>query len=182
VDPRRARRALRRSSRLALPERLVEPDAGENALDLALGVPAAEVLEPRGEVAVAAGERVDLARGRLRHRVRQRLELLLEGAHLGEALLDERAHAEPRGEHRALHDVADARVALELHAAVVRRLLALDEPQERRLAGPVAADAADLLAARDVELDPAQDLGRAVALPEVGDRQDGHRRGAESAA
>ena len=72
--------------------------------------------------------------------------------------------------------------ALELDRAVVGLFFPLDQAQERGLPGSVPAHAADLVAARDVQVDCAQDLGRAVALPEAGDRENGHRRGGASAA
>src|SRR6185436_16305976 len=129
--------AARERARLTLPERLVQADAREHGLDLLAGLPAAEVLHVRGHLAVALGERLELGPLRLGHGVREALELGLERVDRGQALLDEGVHAQARLEHRALHDVTDARLALELDRALVRRLLALDQAQERGLAGAV---------------------------------------------
>ena len=67
---------------------------------------------------------------------------------------------------RLLRDVADAGIARDRDGAVVGRDFALQQAQQRRLAGAVAPDEADLVAGRDCGRCPLEDR---FALDPVGE-------------
>ena len=80
------------------------------------------------------------------HRVLQRLELVMqiaEPAAAGNRFVEHRA---ARHLLDVLPEVADGQLLRHRHVAFVRRLLADDHPEQRRLAGAVRTDEADLLA------------------------------------
>ncbi len=74
---------------------------------------------------------------------------------------------------RLLRHVADARVARHGDRAHVGRKLAGDDLQERRLAGAVAADEADLVAGRDAGRRAFEDRPPLDAVAEIVDVQHG---------
>jgi hypothetical protein len=83
--------------------------------------------------------------------VLQRLELVVQVAHAaaaGDRLVE---HRPPRHLLDVLPEVADGQLLRHRHVAVVGRFLAGDHPEERRLAGAVGADEADLFARVELE-------------------------------
>ena len=77
---------------------------------------------------------------------------------------------------RLLRHVADARDARHGDRAHVGREVAGDDLQQRRLAGAVAADEADLVAGRNARGRPVEDRPALDAVAEVVDVQHGTRR------
>ena len=80
-------------------------------------------------------------------------------------------------EHRAaghlldvLAEVADGQLLRHRHVAFVRRLLADDHPEQRRLAGAVRADEADLLAGIELERGVDEEDLPAVLLADARER------------
>ena len=113
------------------------------------------------------------ARAGIGHRVLQRLELVVQ-------IADASAAGDRFVEHRAarhlldvLAEVADGQLLRHRHVAFVRRFLADDHPEQRRLAGAVRADEADLFAGIELEGGVDEEDLPAVLLADAGKRNHG---------
>ncbi len=129
---------------------LLEPEAGEDLPGPRLEPVAAELLVARLDLAEARDELVELVEALgVGHRLLERMQL---GRDLGDrpgavhGLLD---HGLAGHLADILAEVADGHAAVDGDLALVGLLLAHDHAKERRLAGAVGADEADLLAAVD---------------------------------
>ena len=137
--------ALGQAERVHRPvERRVEAP-GVGAVDLLLH------LRLLGEQRVEVGVRL----GELR---RDRVEAVEQVAQLADAVLDVLAHVPRRVELRLLREHADGRARRELGDPARRLLEPGHDPQQRRLAGPVRAEHADLRARQERERDVRQHL------------------------
>jgi hypothetical protein len=111
---------------------------------------------------------------RIRHRAVQRLELVVEVA-------DPAAPRDRLVEHRApghlfdvLPEVADRQLLRHRHVSLVRRFLADDHPEERRLPRAVRPDEPDLLAGIELEGGVDEEDLAAVLLADAGKRDHGN--------
>jgi hypothetical protein len=150
VDRRVARRATQRIHRLV--EHLVElPSAGR--VDL--------VLQAR-----------ELVRGLLRVARGQLVEAIEQLAQVADAILDVAAHVLGGIEVRLLLEQPHGCAGRELRLAPILGVLPGHDPQERRLAGPVEAEDADLRAGIETQRDVPQDgLVRRVHAAELVHRE-----------
>ena len=100
----------------------------------------------------------------------QVLELVVqvaEPAAAGDGLVEHRA---PGHLLDVLAEVADRQLLRHRHVALVRRLFAGDHAEQRRLAGAVRADEADLLAGIELERRVDEENLSSVLLADVGKR------------
>ena len=133
---------------------LCEAEAEGHAADAALVVVAAEQFEALDDLAVGAHRLLCVVDGNL---LLERLLALAERDDIvkgAQELLVER----PCAEVGLLLDIADSRRLIELYRAAVILLLAEQAAHERRLAGTICPDKADLVAARDLETDIVEEL------------------------
>ena len=105
---------------------------------------------------------------RIAHRLLERFELVVE-------IADAAAAEDRLVEHRApghfldvLAEVADRQLLRHRHIAVVGHFLAGDHPEQRRLAGAVRADEADLLAGVELKRRVDEENLPAVLLADAG--------------
>ena len=139
--------AARQRADVAVDPLVVEAEAVQHLARLALERVAAEMLVLLLHLAEAREDRVHVVglRG-IGHRVLQRLELVMQGASApaaGDRLVEHRSAGHLLD---VLPEVADRQLLRHRHVAVVGRFLAGDHPEQRRLAGAVRADQADLFA------------------------------------
>ena len=133
---------------------LREAEAEGHAADAALVVVAAEQFKALDDLAVGAHRLLCVVDGNL---LLERLLALAERDDIvkgAQELLVER----PCAEVGLLLDIADSRRLIELYRAAVILLLAEQAAHERRLAGTICPDKADLVAARDLETDIVEEL------------------------
>ena len=139
--------AARQRADVAVHHLLAEAQAGEDLARPALQRVAVQLLEARLHLAVALDDRLHLVRPvRIRHGGLQLLQLGRHGAHRAGAVHHLGHGAAARHLAHVLAEVADGHAAIDGHLALVGLLLARDHPEQRRLAGAVGADEADLLA------------------------------------
>ena len=131
---------------------VVEAEAEQHLARLRFERVAAEVVvfllhlaEPREDPVHVPGLR------RIRHRVLELLELVMQ---IADAAAAENRFVEDGAARHLLDvlpEVADRQLLRHRHVALVGRLLADDHPEQRRLAGPVGPDEADLFAGIELE-------------------------------
>ena len=103
------------------------------------------------------------------HRVLQRLELVMqvaEASAAGDRLVEHRAAGHLLD---VLPEIADGHPSGHRHLALVRRLLADDHPEQRRLAGAVGTDQADFLAGIELKRRVDEENLPAVLLADAGE-------------
>ena len=139
--------AARQRADVAVHHLLAEVEAGQNFARPALQRIAAEFLEARLHLAIALDHLVHFVGAvGIGHRGFQLRQFGRHGADRPGAVhhLGDRAAARHLAD--VLAEIADGDAPIDRDLAFVRRLLARDHPEQRRLAGAVGADEADLLA------------------------------------
>ncbi len=140
--------AARQRADVAVHHLLAEAEAGEDFARAAFQRVAAELLEAGLHLAVALDDRVHLVGAiRIGQRGFELLQLGRDLAHRAGAVHHLGDGAAARHLADVLAEVADGDAAIDGDLAFVGRLLARDHAEQRRLAGAVRADEADLLAA-----------------------------------
>ena len=145
---------------------------------LAPGV-AAGVLEPRLRVGVASERRLVVLAGR--HPLLQVSKLALGRDEVGGAGQHVLAQRQTLVERRPLVMERDARPLGEHELAALVVGLAVEDPQQRRLAGAVRSRERDPLAALDLERDAVEELPAGKLLAELGCDHQGHADRVEAA-
>ena len=139
--------AARQRAHVAVHHLLAEAQAGEHFARPTLQGVAIEFLEARLHLTVARDDIVHVVRPvRISHGGLQRLQLAGHGAD-GTGAVHHLGHGAAAG-HLAdiLAEITDGDAAIDGDLALVGQFLARDHPEQRRLAGPVGPDKADLLA------------------------------------
>ena len=144
--------AARERADVAVDAIVIEPQAVQHFAGLRLEGVAAEVLVLLLHLAEPREDAVHVARlRRVGHGVLQGLEFVVKRAHApaaGNRLVEHRA---PRHVFDVLAEVADGDLLRDADLALVGLLVAGDHPEQRRLARPVRADQAHLLAGIELE-------------------------------
>ena len=131
---------------VALHHLLAEAQSGQHFARSGLERVAAEVLEPAVRLAVALDDRIEVVGlVGIGHRRFQLAQLGGDGAHRAGAVHHLGDGAAARHFADVLAEVADGDAAIDRHLAFIGRFLPGDHAEERRLAGAVGADQADLL-------------------------------------
>ena len=153
---------------------VAEPEAAQDRRRAVAPGPASSVLEPRLSLAVATQRRGCVVAGR--HRLLEPRQLLLdrhEVARTREGVLAQRQALTAR---RSLVVQRDARVLRERKLATLKRRLADEGPEERRLARAVRPRERKPVAPAQPERDPVEEGISRELLAETGRDQDGHTR------
>ena len=139
--------AARQRADVAVHHLLAEAQAGQDLARPALQRVAVQLLEAPLHLAVARDDRLHVVGPvRIGHGGLQLLQLGGDGAHRAGAVHHLGDGAAARHLAHVLAEVADGHAAIDGDLAFVGLLLARDHPEQRRLAGAVGTDEADLLA------------------------------------